>query len=165
MDSQFDHEKLDVYHLELKFVGWTAELLLEVRNASDGFYREACDQLDRASLSALLNTAEGNGKRQTRQRAKFFDDARGFAVECSACLDALVAKRLTNAQRIADGKGMLLRIVGMLTKLVDRFDEGQARFHENPETYDDRPRPSFSSSKDDQIDDYGRARERGGEEE
>ena len=87
------------------------------------------------------------------------------AVECSACLDALVAKRLTNAQRIADGKGMLLRIVGMLTKLVDRFDEGQARFHENPETYDDRPRPSFSSSKDDQIEDYGRARERGGEEE
>ena len=77
MDSQFDHEKLDVYHLELKFVGWIAELLLEVRNASDGFYRETCDQLDRASLSALLNTAEGNGKRQTRQRAKFFDDARG----------------------------------------------------------------------------------------
>ena len=115
MNRKFDHEKLDVYQLELKFIGWTAELLLEVRNASDGFYREACDQLDRASLSALLNTAEGNGKRQGRQRAKFFDDARGSAVECSACLDALVAKRLMKADRIDNGKAMLLRIVGMLT--------------------------------------------------
>jgi hypothetical protein len=40
----------------------------------------------------LLNTAEGNGKRQGKQRAKFFDDARGPAVECAACLDALAAK-------------------------------------------------------------------------
>jgi four helix bundle protein len=165
--SQFDHEKLDVYQLELKFVGWTAEFLLAVRNAPDGFYREARDQLDRASLSALLNTAEGNGKRQGRQRAKFFDDARGSAVECSACLDALVAKRLANVQRTVEGKAMLLRIVGMLTKLVDRFDEGQNRLHQDPEAYDDRPRPSFSfsSSKHDQIEDDGRAREPGGEEE
>ena len=134
MNTQFDHEKLDVYQLELKFIGWTAELLLEVRNASGGFHRETCDQLDRASLSALLNTAEGNGKRQGRQRAKFFDDARGSAVECSACLDALVAKRLTNAERIDDGKAMLMRIVGMLTKLVERFDERPnppARGHAN----------------------------------
>jgi hypothetical protein len=37
--------------------------------------RELLDQLDRASLSALLNTAEANGKRPGRQRAKSFDDA------------------------------------------------------------------------------------------
>lgn len=93
--------------------------------------------------------AEGNGKRQGRQRAKFFDDARGSAVECSACLDALVAKRLMNAERIDDGKAVLLRIVGLLAKLVDRFDERQNRLHEDAQTYDDRPRPSssFSSSK------------------
>ncbi|MGA7391725.1 MAG: hypothetical protein WBW78_03635, partial [Terrimicrobiaceae bacterium] len=109
----------------------------------------------------------GNGKRQGRQRAKFFDDAQGSAVECSACLDALVAKRLMNAERIDDGKAMLLRIVGMLTKLVDRFDERQNRLHEDTQTYDDRPRPSssFSSSKSDQIEDDGRAPgRRGGEE-
>jgi four helix bundle protein len=52
--------------------------------------RELIEQLDRASLSVLLNTAEGNGKRQG-QRAKFFDDARGSAFECAACLDASVA--------------------------------------------------------------------------
>jgi hypothetical protein len=36
--------------------------LSETRSAAQGFYREVCDQLDRASLSFLLNTAEGNGK-------------------------------------------------------------------------------------------------------
>ena len=60
-----------------------------------------------------------------------------------------------NAERIDDGKAVLLRIVGMLTKLVDRFDERQDRLQEDTQTYDDRPRPSssFSSSKNDQIED------------
>jgi 23S rRNA-intervening sequence protein len=72
----FDHEKLDVYQVEFSFVAWSSILLSEIREAGEGLYREICDQLDRASLSALLNTAEGNGKRQGKQRAKFFDDAR-----------------------------------------------------------------------------------------
>ena len=92
-----------------------------------GFHREVCDQLDRASLSSLLNTAEGNGKRQGKLRAKFFDDARGSAVECAACLDALAAKTLVTKARIAEGKALLLRIVGMLTKLIERFDTYRAR--------------------------------------
>ena len=63
-ETIFDHEKLDVYQIELLFVAWVAALLAEVRSAAPGFHREVCDQLDRASLSSLLNTAEGNGKRQ-----------------------------------------------------------------------------------------------------
>ena len=58
-------------------------------------------------------------------------------------------------------------VYASLSDLVDRFDEGQNRLHENPETYDNRPRPSFSfsSSQDDQIEDDRRARERGGKKE
>jgi four helix bundle protein len=139
----FDHERLDVYKVELEFVAWATILLKEVKHSADSAYREVCDQLDRGSLSALLNTAEGNGKRQSRQRAKFFDDARGSAVECAWCLDALVAKGLTQPRRIIDGKTMLWRIVSMLSKLVDRFDES------SDENAGVRPRPSssFSSSK------------------
>jgi hypothetical protein len=44
--------------------------------------RELITPLDRTSLSALLNAAEGNGRRQGRQRAS------GSAIECAACLDA-----------------------------------------------------------------------------
>jgi four helix bundle protein len=118
----FDHEKLDVYQMELRFIAWVTPLLDEVAKLATGKTREVCDQLDRASLSTLLNTAEGNGKRQRPVRAKFFDDARGSATECAACLDALVAKRVAVEARIVDGKKMLLRIVSMLCGLIERFD-------------------------------------------
>ena len=133
----FDHEKLDVYQIELLFVAWVAALLTEVRSAAPGFHREVCDQLDRASLSSLLNTAEGNGKRQKKQRAKFFDDARGSAVECAACLDALVARKLATIERVIEGKRLLFRTVGMLTKLVERFDSYRAREDEKPRDEDE----------------------------
>jgi four helix bundle protein len=125
----FDHEKLDVYHLELKFIEWVTPLLEEVSGNAAGKTAEVRDQLDRASLSILLNTAEGNGKRQRQVRAKYFDDARGSAIECAACLDALVAKQATIGERVAEGKKMLLRIVSMLCGLIERF-EGSTAFHE-----------------------------------
>jgi four helix bundle protein len=123
MGPIFDHEKLDVYHVELAFGAWIADLLNDIsRSSPDRQRRELIDQLDRASLSVLLNTAEGNGKRQSRQRAKFLDDARGSAFECAACLDASVAKRFVSGDRVRPGKEMLARMVSMLTRLVDRFD-------------------------------------------
>ena len=121
MARQFDHEKLDVYHLELKFIAWADILMEEVETASGRRVRHVTDHLDRASLSMLFNTAEGNGKRQRYTRGKFFDDARGSTGECGGCLDALVAKRACPTERIGEGKEMLVRIFEMLTKLVDRF--------------------------------------------
>jgi four helix bundle protein len=129
--AMFDHEKLDVYQFELRFIAWVTPLLEEAAASAKGKTREVCDQLDRASLSALLNTAEGNGKRQRPVRAKFFDDARGSATECAACLDALVAKRVATTERIQEGKQMLLRIVSMLCGLIDRFDS-PAALREDP---------------------------------
>jgi four helix bundle protein len=119
---QFDHEKLDVYRAELEFITWVTPLLADVSHPHGRRVAEVCDQLDRASLSALLNTAEGNGKRQRPARAKFFDDARGSATECAACLDALVAKQACPLDRIQSGKDILLRVVSMLSKLVAKFE-------------------------------------------
>jgi four helix bundle protein len=97
-------------------------LLSEVSGDRKSRVAEVSDHLDRASLSSLFNTAEGNGKRQRPVRAKFFDDARGSATESAACLDALVAKGACRPERIAEGKAMLLRIVSMLSRLVERFE-------------------------------------------
>jgi four helix bundle protein len=135
-NPMFDHEKLDVYQVELRFIAWSAALLTEVKRSADSSYHEVRDQLDRASLSALLNSAEGNGKRQGRERARFFDNARGSAVECAACLDAMVAKGLAAEEQIGEGKAMLLRIVGMLCKLVDRFAVGSSRIREEAGIYE-----------------------------
>ena len=123
MRTYFDHEKLDVYQLELRFITWVTALLAKIKQRpTNARTTEVVDQLDRASLSALLNTAEGNGRRQRRTRAKFFDDARGSATECAACLDALVAKGVCNSEEIDEGKQLLLRIASILTKLIERFD-------------------------------------------
>ncbi|MCI0362055.1 MAG: four helix bundle protein [Planctomycetaceae bacterium] len=118
----FDHEKLEVYQLQLQFIAWLTPVLADVRERESRLTREVTDQLDRASLSMLLNTAEGNGKRQRRLRAKFFDDARGSATECAACLDAVVAKGICQLDQVESGKVLLHRVVSMLTKLVARFD-------------------------------------------
>jgi len=105
-EDVFDHENLDVYQLELRFVGWVAALLANIKQRpTDARIAEVSDQLDRASLSSLLNTAEGNGRRQRQTRAKFFDDARGSVTECAACLDALVAKRICYERRAARRQG------------------------------------------------------------
>ena len=123
MRTYFDHETLDVYQLELQFITWVTPLLANVKQQLTGVrIAEVLDQLDRASLSALLNTAEGNGRRQRRTGAKFFDDARGSASECAACLDALVAKGICTAQEIDNSKRLLVQITSILTKLIQRFD-------------------------------------------
>jgi four helix bundle protein len=133
--AKFDHEKLDVYRYELEFVEWVTPLLDESAVSAKGRTREVCDQLDRASLSTLLNTAEGNGKRQRQVRAKFFDDARGSATECAACLDALVAKGIVSSERIVAGKDLLLKIVSMLSGLVNRFDGSSDVMREDSPEY------------------------------
>jgi four helix bundle protein len=125
--TYFDHENLDVYQLELRFVTWVTSLLTKIKQCPTGArIAEVSDQLDRASLSALLNTAEGNGRRQRQTRAKFFDDARGSVTECAACLDALVAKATCTKDEVEEGKKMLLRIASMLTKLIALFDSSSS---------------------------------------
>lgn len=121
--QQFSHEKLEVYQLALSFVGWLADLLPELKANKEARIGEVVDQIDRASTSIVLNLAEGNGRRATKQRARFFDDARGSATECAGCLDLMVAKSLVSAERVEEGKTILVRVVSMLTKLVDRYDK------------------------------------------
>ena len=145
--STFDHERLDVYHFELRFISWVTPLLEEAKEIAAGKSREVCDQLDRASLSCLLNTAEGNGKRRGQSRAKFFDDARGSATECAACLDAIVAKGIFVDERVLEGKALLLRIVSMLCGLVDRFDVSDGRVHEDVVEYRVQAPPRSASRR------------------
>jgi four helix bundle protein len=128
----FDHEKLHVYQLQLEFLEWVTPLLEEVQRQDAGKTAEVRKHLDKASLSVLLNIAEGNGRRGQQTRAKFFDDARGSASESAACLDALVAKRVCSSDRIRHGKETLERVYSMLTKLVERFDRSSSSPSSSP---------------------------------
>lgn len=109
----FDHEKLKVYQSAIEFITWSTDLVFQIKAKA-----AVKDQLDRASTSVALNIAEGNGKFAIRDRCRFLDFARGSALECAACLDVLVAKRLLERAAISSGKEQLLEIVSMLLGLV-----------------------------------------------
>jgi four helix bundle protein len=118
MKTYFDHEKLDVYQDAIAFCGWVGALLNEVAAKA-----VAKDQLDRASTSIPLNIAEGNGKFSAKDRARFFEMARGSALECAACLDVLLVRKLTSEQQVVGQKEKLARIVQMLIGLLRKFSE------------------------------------------
>jgi len=81
------------------------------------------DLLDRASTSIPLNIAEGNGKFSVKDRARFLEMARGSALECAACLDVLVARKLATEEQVAGAKSELAAIVRMMIGLLKRFSE------------------------------------------
>jgi four helix bundle protein len=114
----FDHEKLDVYRYSIAFCAWVGDFLPLITTKTS-----AKDQLDRASTSIPLNIAEGNGKFSVKDRARFLEMARGSALECAACLDVLVARKLATAEQVAGAKVDLARIVRMMIGLLKRFSE------------------------------------------
>lgn len=132
MKIYFDHEKLNVYQVSLAFNAWIGEFLSAVEAKAS-----AKDQLDRAATSVSLNIAEGNGKFFHRDRARFFDIARGSAVECAASLDVLVSRKLTTDEAVAPAKDQLVQIVNMLMGLLKRlgygFDSEQGMVREKPD--------------------------------
>ena len=75
------------------------------------------EQLKRAALSIPLNIAEGAGKPTSPERRRYFGIARGSAMECGAVLDACSVLGFVDEQVLRAGKGLLVRIVSMLTKM------------------------------------------------
>ena len=130
MRIYFDHEKLDVYREAIAFCAWAGELLNSISAKA-----AAKDQLDRASTSIPLNIAEGNGKFSGKDRARFLEIARGSALECAACLDVLVARKLVTPEQIENAKENLARIVQMMMGMLRRFSERAEFLKEEGDQY------------------------------
>ena len=114
----FDPERLDVDRWTIELVAWVGDLLDgSLKNAR----MSAAKHLDQASQSIANNIAEGNGKRSRADRCRFLDMARGSALECAACLDALAARKRITPAELSEGKQTLERIVSMLWKMIEAF--------------------------------------------
>jgi len=111
--TTLNHENLHVYQAAREFLGFSEALLVHVppRRAS------AAEQLRRAALSISTNIAEGHGRRGKRDRARFYDIARGSAQECSALLDAWIIYGHSKEPALHPGRLLLYRIVCMLVKM------------------------------------------------
>jgi len=112
----FDHERLDVYRLSIDYVAFSYGLAKTLA----GTNRHARDQWLRAAQSIPLNIAEGNGKQSLKDKNRFFEIARGSALECASIHDVLrVCDAITDGANQL-GKSNLKRIVSMLTRLIQR---------------------------------------------
>jgi four helix bundle protein len=76
------------------------------------------DQLDRASVSIVLNVAEGSGRFAPADKAHFYLIARGSATECLAALSLLQGRSLVRPDVYRRSRSLLMRIVAMLTRLA-----------------------------------------------
>jgi four helix bundle protein len=111
----FGHEKLDVYRAAIEYVGWAYRYCESLKG-----HRNAKDQLLRASQAIPLNIAEGNGKATDGDRRRYFEIARGSALECGAVQDVLQVCGALSTEDNMRRKELLDRIVAMLTKLGQR---------------------------------------------
>jgi four helix bundle protein len=114
-DAFLDAEKLDVYRIALEFQALAGQLVPKRG------YAELRDQLDRASISIVLNIAEGCGRRSPADKGRFYSMARGSATECAAILDLLGARGLVDDRPRTRARSLLVRVVQMLTRLAARM--------------------------------------------
>ena len=114
----FDHERLEVYQTAIDFAARADET---AQNLPLGRGNLA-DQLYRASVSIPLNIAEGAGLWANREKQHAYRIARGSAMECAAILDVCIRLKMAPEDVCRDGKEMLLRIISMLTKLIQSLE-------------------------------------------
>jgi four helix bundle protein len=125
---QFGHEQLNVCRVSIRYLAWACETAKRL----NGIDRHARDQPLRASQSIPLNIAEGNGKGANADRHRFFEVARGSALECGSIRDCPEVCGVPTAAENAQDKTVSISIVSMLTKLGQRNRE----VRENPGRYD-----------------------------
>ena len=95
-----EHERLDVYRAALEL---DAVISRAIPRRGHRFLR---DQIDRASIGIVLCIAR-----------RFYEMARGSALETAAVLDILRARGMLPATSYEQARMLLLRIVQMLTRL------------------------------------------------
>jgi four helix bundle protein len=107
-----DCERLDVYRVAVEF-----QILADSigRGRRLGALR---GQLDRASVSIVLNIAEGSGRFSSAEKAHFYLIARGSAMECLAALSLMSGRSLVAPDLHRRSRSLLMRIVAMLTRLA-----------------------------------------------
>jgi len=127
MEKQFSHEKLIVYNRSLEFVEFVDSLLSRFKDKLNVY-----DQLDRSSTSIPLNIAEGTGKFTAKDKNRFYDIARGSAVESAACFDVLYRRNKIDLNENTKGKELLFEIVSMLIGLIKSNSD---RVYEENENY------------------------------
>lgn len=111
----FDFEKLEVYQ---KAKELNKEILRFLRESKqiDSFLR---DQLKRASISVVINIAEGSGKFSKADKKNFYTISRGSVYECVSLLELLLDENCVDQVKYTDFKNKYETISKMLFRLIE----------------------------------------------
>ena len=117
----FGHERFEAYQLSIRFLKIALPL---VENMPHG-YAMVKDQLKRAALSVSLNIAEGSGKSSKTDKNRYYEIARGSAMECAAMECAAICDVLElieheHYDQALEGKKLLKSIVSILTSVCTK---------------------------------------------
>jgi four helix bundle protein len=110
---QMNYRNLDVYRKSVRFL----PIASRIADKLPGPYASLADQVRRASLSVVLNIAEGSGKTTALDQRRFYAMARGSAMECGAIVDACVSLELVDGSMANDAENLLSDVVQMLSKM------------------------------------------------
>ncbi len=107
----FTHEKFNAYTLAIE----SARIALDAIEMLPAGHSSLRDQLRRAAFSIPLNIAEGTGKTGRSDRKRYYDIARGSAMECAAIWDVIILIDPTAKQRATLAKAKLMSVVRILS--------------------------------------------------
>ena len=110
MVQPFGHEKLIVYQKAMHFATLRGAVLHDC-----GRRVAACDHLDRGAESILVNIAHASNTWSPKERIVYLGHANGSALECAACLDVLVVKKLLVPDQSRPGKSLTAYKATILT--------------------------------------------------
>jgi len=111
----FDFENLDVYRKAREF----RSTLFSVLSEKHKIDRVILDQLKRASVSIILNIAEGSGKFSKADKRNFFTTARGSTYEVVAIIDILFDDGIISEKEMAELYANLEIVSKMLLGLIN----------------------------------------------
>jgi four helix bundle protein len=107
------HEKLNCYQKSLTL----ADELNSISSRLPRGYGYLADQIKRAISSVVLNCAEGNARKGSQDRIRFFNIARASLSEVGACLDLLKIFTLIKPEQHNTLKGTAYQVSYALHRL------------------------------------------------
>lgn len=111
----FDFEKLDVYKKAKELNKEILKFLKENRQI-DSYVR---DQLRRASISTVINIAEGSGKFSKADKRNFYIISRGSVYECVSLLEITFEENQITKEKFQDFYQKFETISKMLLGLIN----------------------------------------------
>jgi four helix bundle protein len=115
----FPYQNLEVYKKAFQFNKTIYNLLK--KNTSIPSYLK--NQLGRASLSIVLNIAEGSAKVTAKDRKNFLVIARGSTFECAAIVDMLHSENEISMEFKHDLRSTLEEISKMLYAMIRNLEK------------------------------------------